>query len=114
MSEFGELGPSRRPLFVVDVLLNDDELARRGVRVPEGVLIQRSAFGDRRPTLFAVKKFLPSNFRDVWENVNLTFDNKFADESVSRSPEVSWREPLPVGEQARIMATGGDLERVRA
>ena len=75
MEEFGKLHPEARPAFVMSVLLNKEELARRGVDIPEGLLIQRSAFGDRRPTLFCVKKFLPKKHMDVWQNVNLTFDN---------------------------------------
>jgi hypothetical protein len=112
MREIGELEPNQRPLFVHEVLLDDEQLDQRGIHPPDGVLILRSAFGDRRPTLFCVKKFLPPEFRDVWENVNLTFDNEFADEAVSRSPEVAWRWPLPVAHQAHVMASGGDLERI--
>ena len=41
---------------------NEAERAARGFTVPEGILIQASAFGDRRPTLFAVKKFLLKKF----------------------------------------------------
>lgn len=59
MEEMSKLSHLARPQFVHDVLLDKAELKRRGVVVPEGILIQRSAFGDRRPTLFAVKHFLP-------------------------------------------------------
>ncbi len=111
MKEFGDLHSQERPAFVVSVLLDKEELAKRGVHIPEGILIQRSAFGDRRPTLFCVKKYLPHAYTDVWQNVNLTFDNQFADESVSRAPELAWRAPLPVDLQAQIMADGGDLEK---
>jgi hypothetical protein len=100
MDEFGRLPSHERPAFVLSVLLNKDELARRGVHTPEGILIQRSAFGDRRPTLFCVKKYLPQKYSDVWQNVNITIDNQFADESVSRAPEIAWRQPLPVDVQA--------------
>ena len=112
MEEFSTLEGHERPSFVLTVLLDREELARRGVRIPEGILIQRSAFGDRRPTLFCVKKYLPVEYRHVWENVNLTFDNYFADESVSRAPEIAWRQPLAVEVQAKIIATQGDLEQV--
>lgn len=112
MTEFGGLNSTDRPAFVLSVLLNKEELARRGVNVPEGVLIQRSAFGDRRPTLFCVKKFLPEKYSDVWQNVNLTFDNLFPDESVGRTPEIAWRAPLPVELQAVAMAEGKNLEEV--
>jgi hypothetical protein len=112
MKEFGDLHGQERPSFVVSVLLNKEELARRGIYPPEDILIQRSAFGDRRPTLFCVKKFLPHKFSDVWQNVNITFDNVFMDESVSRAPEFAWREPLPINLQAQVMANGGDLEQI--
>lgn len=112
MAEFGELNSTERPAFVMSVLLNKEELARRGVIAPEGLLIQRSAFGDRRPTLFCVKKFLPEKYKDVWQNVNLTFDNLFPDDSVARTPEIAWRAPLPVDLQATAMAEGKGLEEV--
>lgn len=112
MKEFDLLGNQHRQAFIVSVLLNREELARRGVRVPDGILIQRSAFGDRRPTLFCVKKFLPAKYSDVWQNVNITFDNVFADDSVGRTPEISWRAPLPVGIQAEALAQGKNLEEI--
>jgi|SRR5271157_384378 len=112
MKEFRDLPSHERPAFVLSVLLDKEELDRRGVHAPDGILIQRSAFGDRRPTLFCVKKYLPERYRDVWQNVNLTFDNEFADESVSRAPEVAWRPPLPIDLQAQVMAAGRDLEDV--
>jgi hypothetical protein len=112
MVELGALRDWERPQFVADVLMDDDELAKRGVRIPDGVLMQRSAFGDRRPTLFVVKKFLPEEFSDVWQNVNITFDNKFEDNTVSREPHLSWRPPLDVSRQASAMAAGANLEAI--
>jgi hypothetical protein len=80
--------------FVKSVLLSPEEIRRRGVQVPEGVLIQRSAFGDRRPTLFCIKKYLPTRFHSAWENVNLTFDAVFADDDEAGTPrsagEIPW------------------------
>jgi hypothetical protein len=99
-----------RPTFVASVFLRPEELAKRGVRVPDGILIQTSAFGDRRPTLFAVKKFLPSRYHGAWENVNITFDNEYDDEEVSRDPEAAWRRPLPVALQNAAIAGDVDLE----
>jgi hypothetical protein len=113
MKEFGELQSRERPAFVLSVLLNKEELAKRGVHKPDDILIQRSAFGDRRPTLFCVKKYLPQKYADVWQNVNLTIDNQFVDESVSRAPEISWRQPLPVDVQAEAIASGLDLEKIQ-
>ncbi len=108
--ELRELPATERAEFVNKVLLRSEELARRGVRVHPGILIQTSAFGDRRPTLFAVKKFLPVKFHDAWENVNLTFDNEYDDEDVSRDPAVAWRKPLPVGLQNALIGANIDLE----
>jgi hypothetical protein len=113
MDELSEVGSQERPAFVLSVLLDKEELSRRGVHVPEGILIQRSAFGDRRPTLFCVKKYLPKEYSDVWQNVNLTFDERFSDDSVSRAPEIAWRPPLPVHFQAQAMANGESLENVQ-
>jgi hypothetical protein len=113
MVELGSLPARKRQSFIVSVLLSTEELAKRGLNVPEGILIQRSAFGDRRPTLFCVKKYLPKKFHDVWQNVNLTFDNEFTDETVSRAPDVAWRQPLPVALQADAMAAGEDLGKLQ-
>jgi hypothetical protein len=107
--ELWELPATERPTFVNKVLLRPEELEKRGVRVPPEILIQTSAFGDRRPTLFAVKKFLPAKFHDAWENVNLTFDNEYNDEEVSRDPAVTWRKPLPVVLQNALIASNIDL-----
>src|SRR4051794_1090648 len=48
--EMLSLDPKARPAFVRDVLFSGEELRRRGFVVPGDILIQRSAFGDRRPT----------------------------------------------------------------
>lgn len=111
-SELRRLSRAERPAFVSQVLLNPEKLEERGVHVPPGVLIQTSAFGDRRPTLFAVKKFLPVKFHNAWENVNLTFDNEYSDEDISRDPAVVWRKPLPVDLQSALIASNVDLESV--
>lgn len=110
--ELRNLPPNERPNFVKTVILQPTELAKRGVVVPDGVLMQTSAFGDRRPTLFAVKTFLPSKFHKAWENVNLTFDNEYDNEQVSRAPEKAWRRPLPVSLQNWLISKGADLESV--
>lgn len=46
MEDLGALHPIHRPKFVFDVLLSDKALAARGIKRPENILIQRSAFGD--------------------------------------------------------------------
>lgn len=111
-AEMMALPPARRPAYVSDVWLEPLELERRGLHVPEGILIQTSAFGDRRPTLFVVKKFLPEKYHSAWENVNWTFNNDFKDEDVPRDPESSWRMPLTVSVQNALLAGGIDLASV--
>ena len=110
--EMWALEPSERPDFVNAVFVNREELERRGVQIPEGILVQTSAFGDRRPTLFAVKKFLPEKFHAAWENVNLTFDNEYEDHEISRDPEMAWRKPLPVPLQHELMGANIGLDDV--
>ena len=105
-----DLAPQERPAFVSNVVLNPRELARRGVQVPQDIHVATSAFGDRRPTLFSVRKYLPERFHRVWQNVNLTFDNEYRDEDVTRDPEAVWRPPLPVSLQNAAIASGVDLE----
>lgn len=107
--EMKSLPPEKRPSFVANVVLQPAELAKRDIFIPEGILVQTSAFGDRRPTLFAVKVFLPLRFHKAWENVNLTFDNEYEDASVSRNPEKTWRIPLPVTLH-QMISQGADLE----
>jgi hypothetical protein len=109
-AELMALPAKDRPGFVSSVLLNSDELAARGLDVPDGILIQTSAFGDRRPTLFAVKKFLPKKFHKAWENVNWTFSNDFDLDDIRKDAENSWRPPLPVSLQNALMSSERDLE----
>ena len=102
-----------RNRFVKEVLIDPDRLREEtGIEIPEGVLIQRSAFGDRRPTVFCLKKFLPERFHRVWENTNLTFDETYEDESVSRVPQVAWRAPIRPDVQAIFMSIGYPLDEV--
>src|ERR1700722_2327432 len=108
--EFGGLTDLERDAYVRNVILDRDELLKRGVAVPEGILLQRSSFGDRRPTLFCVKKYLPKRFHGAWENVNLTFDAQYPDDAVSRDAEVSWRKPVRPDIQSLLLAAGLPLE----
>ena len=110
-SELMSLPPKDRPQFVVDVLLDDDQLRKRGVNRPPQLLIQRSAFGDRRPTLFCVKKWLPSHLHEYWENVNVTFDNEFEPDTIPKD-STAWRPPLPVQLQHHILS--GDIDEETA
>lgn len=59
--------------FVRTVLLNPRELERRGLTPPPGVRIQRSEFGDRRPTVFCVTQALPEGAQ--WKRMTITFDH---------------------------------------
>jgi hypothetical protein len=67
-AELMSLAEEDRPAFVIEVLLRHEELQRRGVTVPDGILIETSVFGDRRPTLFAVKKSSREVPRSVGES----------------------------------------------
>ena len=112
MEDLGALHPIHQPKFVFDVLLSDEALAARGIKRPENILIERSAFGDPRPKIFVVKCFLPKEFSNVWQNVNITFDNQFIYSKVKRDPDISRRKPLPVTDQAAAMARGDALEQL--
>lgn len=73
-----------RELFVQRVLLDDEELATRGILPPEGMVIQRSTFADGRPTLFCVSKYLPDGKRKV----TVTFDNEVLGDPVVDEPSL--------------------------
>lgn len=109
VTELYTLPNEQRPSYVKNILLNPDELKSRSVIVPEGILIQRSAFGDRRPTLFVVKKYLPDGYRVAWENVNLTFDQDY-DSSIIKRDESAWVKPLPFALQSALQALGISTE----
>lgn len=68
------LPPQERPAFVSSVLVSKEGLRNSGVEVPEGMVVQRSFFGDQRPTLFCVTKKLPAG--NSWEKVTFTFENE--------------------------------------
>jgi hypothetical protein len=104
------LNPKDRPSFVNEVWLNQEFLKGKGLVIPEGILIQTSAFGDRRPTLFVVKKFLPVKYHRAWENVNWTFNNDFKNEDVPYDSKSAWRLPLSVSVQNAIISNGLDLQ----
>jgi hypothetical protein len=71
--EMAELSAEGKATFVCSVLLDPEELARRGLTPPSGMRIQRSEFGDRRPTLFCVSQALPEGA--LWKRVTITFDH---------------------------------------
>lgn len=63
----GKDEPEQRE-FVAEVLLNREELAKRHVKLPPGIIIQTSEFEALGPDLFVVKKFVRPGI-----NVNVTF-----------------------------------------
>ena len=82
VKELNEVPYEQRADFVESVLLDEDRLRDRGVSVPEDLIIQRSVFGDRRPTLFCLTKHLEVQ-QGVWEKVTITFDNDHTHRSVA-------------------------------
>jgi hypothetical protein len=111
LGELYELPPSERPHFVTAVILRQEEREARGVFLPDDILVLRSAFGDRRPTLFCLKRYLSRDLHRYWQNVNLTFDNAVPDETVPRD-ERAWRKPLAATVQAAVIANGLDAEAI--
>ena len=109
-AELMSLPKTERMAFVYNVILSPEERKKRGIEAPDDILFQTSAFGDRRPTLFVIKKFLPARYHGAWENLNITFDNEHSDGYVSRDPSMAWRPPLPVAVQSAAMACGVDLD----
>lgn len=69
--ELYDLDPADRDEYVRKVLLDPVEVAERGISVPDGVKIQRSQFGDQRPTIFCVTKLMSDGVRKV----TYTFDS---------------------------------------
>ncbi len=109
-NELMDLSIFDRPKFVVNVLLNDIELQNRGVNTPKNLFIMRTSFGDRRPTLFCIKKWLPRNLHIFWENVTITFDND-SEEKVSDDAS-AWRSPVPVAIQHEYLSGSLTKEEV--
>ena len=103
LNELYGLPPAARPDFVNRVVMNPPEMARRGLSPPPGLLIQRSSFGDRRPTLFCLKQYLPEHVQTHWQNANITFDNVVDDAEIPRDSR-AWRRPLPVEVQQALIA----------
>lgn len=112
VEELYSLRLDKRPSFVRAVLLNPAEMRARGVELREDILILRSAFGDRRPTLFCVKKWLPVRYHRYWQNCNTTFDNPIGDDVPTG--EAAWRKPLPADVQALVIASGLSAEKLES
>jgi hypothetical protein len=73
LAEFWSTPEAERAEYVSRVLLAPEELRKRGVRLPDDLLIQRTAFRDNRPTQFAIVKHLPDGY--LWRKATITFDN---------------------------------------
>jgi hypothetical protein len=74
LDEMYALPKNERPTFVSDVVIDPQQRARRGITVPDDMVIQRSKFADGRPTLFCVTKVLPLAY--PWHKVTMTFDSE--------------------------------------
>jgi hypothetical protein len=83
-SEMSRLPLELRHEFVELVWVNPDALQARGLVTPPGITIQRSAFGDKRPTLFCVCKLLPDGL--LWHKVTITIDNPAGPPAVNVGP----------------------------
>lgn len=105
VQELFALPKRERPGFVKRVVLSDRERRKRGLRTPEGVMFQRSSFGDRRPTLFCIKTWLPKGLAVPWQNVNVTVDDVYDDGDVPRDGR-AWRVALDFDQQAEMLARG--------
>ena len=101
--ELYSMPDTARPSFVNEVILNPSAMRERGIVPPAEILIQRSSFGDRRPTLFCIKKYLPEHLRLYWQNANITFDNPVSDDSIPRDAR-AWRPPLGFDVQQAMVA----------
>lgn len=102
---------SQRPWFVKSVLLSEENREKLNIKLPDGVLLVRSTFGDRRPSLFCVKTYLPEKLWKPWQNVNITFDEHYADTDIPRDAR-AWRPGLGFEEQAALMAAEKDYREV--
>ena len=70
-AELRTMSSAEQVSFVRNVLLDPDELEKRGLTPPEGIVLQRSEFGDQRFTAFCVAKTLPEGAH--WHRVTVTF-----------------------------------------
>lgn len=101
-NELINLSSHDQPEFVVNVLLNDLELQNRGINRPKNLFIMRTAFGDRRPALFCVKKWLSRDLNIFWENVNINFANN-SEKGMSDNTSFL-RSPTPVAIQHEYLS----------
>lgn len=74
LEELYALQPSDRDAFVRTQLLDAAHLRERDITPPADIKVQRSQFGDDRPTIFCVTKLMSDGIRKV----TYTFDNDLA------------------------------------
>jgi hypothetical protein len=79
LAELYALPHEARLRFVQDIIIDNEQRLSRGIKVPEGMVIQRSTFADGRPTLFCVSKILPLAY--PWHRVTITFDSSLEESS---------------------------------
>lgn len=79
LNELAEVSPEDRPDFILDVVMNNRELAKRDITVPDNMTIQRSTFHDGRPTLFCVSAITALGY--PWRKVTFTFDNEILEDN---------------------------------
>lgn len=72
LGELYDLPPEERDEFVRSELLDVEHLATRGILPPAQIKVQRSQFGDHRPTIFCVTRLLSDEVRKV----TYTFDGE--------------------------------------
>jgi len=71
LQELKDTPRPQRPDFVKSFVLQKGALEKRGIQVPEDMIIQRSKFADARPTLFCVTKYL----KDGKRKITITYDD---------------------------------------
>ncbi len=77
LEEMEKVPADDRPQFVLEVVLNADAIAKRGIVLPDGMQFQRSTFHDGRPTLFCVSCM--TDLAYPWRKLTVTFDNQMID-----------------------------------
>lgn len=82
LAEMDPMTPREKDEFVRVVLLDPERRRARGLELPDGIVIQRTAFADKRPTIFCITKYLPDHIRKV----TITYDDEGVPWSQVMSP----------------------------
>lgn len=91
VSELFELEENDRFKFVKNIILNKNELLKRGIDTPKDILIQRSYFYDNRPTLFCLTKFLTDKKRKVTITIDSDSFKGRPEAQLPTAPTQKWR-----------------------